>query len=145
MRRTLLLLLLVASTLSNLHATKIGIGLADDMGFGIGAQFNGIINAQIGNAGICADYLVLQNKIKAKGIGDSLAWYVGGGLGYRWAHGYKGGKSADIDVRIPVGLDLKFLHDWDVYVQLIPSLRINNSLRFGINGAIGVRYFFITQ
>jgi len=139
--KKLLSTVLIATTLTTAAsaAGTTGVGFAEDMGFGVTAQFNGNINATIGNAGVAGDYLFLGDKIDAD-IGDKLSWYVGGGVAYFWSDWTA--KAGAIDVRVPVGLDLDFAKQWDVYLQAIPSLRIIDGLGFGINGAIGVRYFF---
>ena len=147
MKKIVASLIIALSMSSTLFAGNTGVGIAVDMGLGVTAQFNGNINAQIGNAGICADYLFIQNNIEPESkIGDNLSWYIGAGVGYFWSdwgrHNEKNKNDEKVDLRVPVGLDLDFAKQWDVYLQVIPSLRVGDNVDFGINGALGIRYFF---
>lgn len=129
------------SMATTLVAGNIGVGMAIDMGLGVTAQFNGKINAQIGNDGICTDYLFIKNNIEVENkIANNLDWYIGAGLGYYWSDGKN--KDDKIDLRVPVGLDLDFAKKLDFYLQVIPVLRVNNNVKFKLNSALGVRYYF---
>ena len=135
---------LIAATLiasSIVNAGDIGVGIASDMGFGVTAQYKGMINAQLGHAGIAIDYLFLpDNKIKInKDLPGSLSWYVGAGAGFFF--GEWTGHNGDIDFRLPVGLDWDFHKQWDAYLQVIPALRVDDNIGFGIGAALGVRYY----
>ena len=123
---------------SSAFSSGTSVGLVSDMGLGVGAQFNENINAFVGHAGVSGDYLFLNNKK----LGDSkeFTWYVGAGAGYFF--GDWGGKSGDIDLRVPVGIDWDFHEKWDAFAQFVPALRISDNLGLGIHGAIGVRYKF---
>lgn len=144
MKKIICSFIIAVSITTTAFAGNTGVGLAVDMGLGVTAQFNGNINAQIGNDGLCADYLFVQNNIETKNkIGDNLDWYIGAGLGYYWSDwGGRKNKDGKVDLRVPVGLDLNFAKQWDVYLQVIPSLRVNDNVDFTLNAALGVRYFF---
>ena len=136
--------IIALSMTTTAFAGSTGVGFGVDMGLGVTAQLNGNINAQIGNAGICADYLFMQNSIETEDkIGDNLGWYIGAGVGYYWSDwGGRKEKDGKVALRVPVGLDLDFAKQWDVYLQVIPSLRVDDNVDFSLNGALGVRYYF---
>lgn len=105
---------LVSGALStSVLAGDLGVGLGTDMGFGLSAQYKGMINAQLGHAGLAVDYLVLRdNKIAInKDLPGELSWYIGAGAGFFF--GEWTGHSGDIDLRVPLGLD------WDFHLSLI--------------------------
>ena len=135
MKKKIVFMLLALGLLSSANAAKTGIGISSDMGLGICAQVNKNINLSAGNAGVAGDYLFLQEKIKKE-----FSWYVGGGAGFFWSDWT--GNSGDIDVRMPVGVDWDFSREFDAFLQASPALRIGDKTGFGINGAIGLRYFF---
>jgi len=112
-------------------AEGIKLGFGFDRDFGVVAQFHGDVNGFIGNKGAAIDFLFVKDKLKMEA---PARWYVGAG-------GY-GDWDGDIGARLPVGAELNFAKNLDVFAQIIPRLRINNSARFGLDFAIGARYQF---
>ena len=116
---------------SPLKGIKLGFGV--DRGFGITGTM-GKFNGFIGNDGIAVDYIFKKQKLNEK---DPLYIYVGGGGYVDWD-----GKDNDLGARLPIGMEFYFAEKLDVYAQIIPNLRINNSAKFGLHAGIGIRYQF---
>lgn len=127
--KKIVLTMIVCAYVAN---AKTGVGFAHDMGFGVVAQTQGNINIHIGNNGMAGDYLFKNNQ-KIKEVND-LTWHLGVGAGIEWGGTFLG--------RVPVGLDWDFAKEWDLYVQLIPGLKLGATTGFNLGHAMGVRYFF---
>lgn len=126
--------LLLTATAPVMAQTKVGFGV--DRGLGVTAQLEDRFNLFIGNDGIAADYLFSRgqwNELKEI-EGAPLTWYVGGGLYADWDNGF--------GVRLPLGVELNFAPNWQVYAQIAPDLDLDDGAKFGIQGAIAVRYAF---
>jgi len=119
----------------NAPVKGIKLGFGFDRGFGVtGAIEN--LNGFIGNKGLSVDYIFKKDTLKLNpDIKGPLFWYIGGGGYYDW-------DDDDIGVRLPVGAEWYFAKNLDAYAQLIPRLRVNNDVKFGLDAAIGVRYQF---
>ncbi|WP_261835961.1 hypothetical protein [Vibrio ishigakensis] len=147
------------------------VGLGFDQGLGISAELFEQVDAFIGNDGVSADYLVLNDKKFTPSI--PFSYFVGVGGFYEFdktwhgEHGY-GRQRCDRDIngavncyydhhyyygdqddyfneyglRVPLGLDWKFAPQWDTYASLAPKVVIPNNFHFGIDAALGVRYAF---
>jgi hypothetical protein len=108
------------------------LGFAFDRGFGaIGTMDK--FNLFIGNDGAAVDYLFKNDPLKTD-LKGPVSWYIGGGAYADW--------DSDRGVRLPVGLQWRFVREFDMFAQLIPRLRLNNDARFGLDAAIGIRYLF---
>jgi hypothetical protein len=110
---------------------KAGFGI--DRGLGITAQFDNNVNLFVGNDGIAADYLFSRgqwNELE----GAPLNWYIGGGAFADWNKGF--------GVRVPVGVELNFAPRWQAFAQIAPDLDLDDGAKFGIQGALAVRYSF---
>jgi hypothetical protein len=128
---------LLVSTTINANP-QLGVGI--DQGFGVSAQFDNI-NVFIGNDGFSADYLFEQGSFN-KDI--PFNWYVGAGIFIDNDEGY--------GVRVPLGLKLYFAKKWNAYAHISPELDFdkdnhhnnhdNDNIKFGLSGAMGVRYSF---
>lgn len=124
-------------------SSQVGLGMALDYGFGITAQFNGDINATIGNDGLGLDYLFLQKNLDSK---YPINWYLAGGVGVD--HIFDGNKNSSIKGRAVAGLDFDFASNFDVYLAAGPALKVytdsdNDDLaKFELDALLGVRYFF---
>lgn len=121
-----------------LTGTKLGFG--HDRGFGVVGTM-GKFNGFLGDDGVAVDYIFIKNKLD---VANPLYWYVGAGGFGDW--------DGDFGVRVPVGVELYFAKDLDVYAQVIPRLRFNNhnnnnsdnhgTADLGLDFGIGVRYQF---
>jgi hypothetical protein len=109
---------------------KLGFGF--DRDFGLVAAL-GDINAFIGNKGAAIDYLFYKEALKTDTPGPAH-WYVGAG-------GY-GDWDGDVGARLPIGAELFFAKKLDAFAEVIPSLRLDHDVRFGLDFAIGARYQF---
>ncbi|WP_028864540.1 hypothetical protein [Psychromonas aquimarina] len=109
----------------------IKAGFAFDQGFGITAQFDNI-NTFVGNDGVSIDYIFKQGTFTQDDI--PFNWYVGGGAFAGWDDGY--------GVRLPLGVTLPFAQQWELYGQVSPDLDFDDSFKFGVDAALGVRYAF---
>ncbi len=124
------LTLAVASTAAE---AKIEVGFGYDQGLGVMLQLNDQINGFVGNDGMTVDYLFARGAVTQ--IEEMpVSWYVGGGAFVEWDDGY--------GVRVPFGLELHMTPRWEGYVQLAPELDFDGKEKFGVDGAIGIRYRF---
>jgi len=113
-----------------LKGIKLGFGY--DRGLGIVGSMDNF-NGFIGNDGASVDYVLKKEEFKTEEP-TPLYWFVAAG-------GY-GDWDGDFGVRLPVGGEIYFTKNLDAYAQLIPRLRVNNSAKFGLDFAAGVRYKF---
>ncbi|MBY5992431.1 hypothetical protein [Ferrimonas balearica] len=112
---------------------RIEGGFGYDQGFGVLMQFDNKLNAFIGNDGVAVDYLFARGAVtQVEEI--PVSWYVGGGAFVGWDDGY--------GVRVPFGLEFHLNNRWDAFVQIAPDLDFDDSAKFGVDGAIGIRYAF---
>ena len=123
--------LMLTHTTTTLADPKIGFGV--DRGLGVTAQLNKNLNLFVGNDGIAGDYLLSRgqwNELE----GTPLNWYVGAGAWADWNNGF--------GVRVPFGVELEFAPRWQAYVQIAPDLDLDDGAKFGVQGALAVRYAF---
>jgi hypothetical protein len=104
-----------------LQGIKLGFGY--DLGLGLTAQTNKF-NGFIGNGGVAAGYILAKENIKNIEASIPLYWYIGAGA------------------RMPVGLEAAFAKKLDVYVQIIPEVKLVDDVKFGLGAGFGVRYKF---
>lgn len=127
---TLLLITTAQAEENALKGMKLGFGF--DRGLGVTASL-GKLNGFIGNDGMAIDYILNRQTLTLE-VNKPVFWYVAAG-------GY-GDWDGDIGVRLPVGAELYFTERVDAYAQIMPRLRVNHSVKFGLDFAIGVRYQF---
>jgi hypothetical protein len=86
------------------------------------------------------DYLWQSNIIRGSA---QLDWHVGGGGRMIWWGGCQNNCIA-VAARAPIGLDLMFTNPsfLEVFFELAPSFWIVPDINFGIEGGIGVRFYF---
>jgi hypothetical protein len=122
-----------------------------DFGLGFWTYGNGAcFNDQNGNQ-VCGafghtngtfnmDYLWQSNIIRGTA---QLDWHVGGGARFVWWGGCQSNCIA-VAARAPIGLDLMFANPnfLEVFFELAPSFWIIPGFGFGIDGGIGVRFYF---
>ena len=114
-------------------ATKgVKLGFGYDRGLGVTGLY-GKFNGFIGNDGIAVDYLFFRQKLNVD-VDAAMHWHFGAGGYIDWED--------DLGVRAPVGAEIQFSKNLDAYAQVIPRLRLNDSVKFGLGGAIAVRYIF---
>jgi len=123
--------LLLLSTSIVQADVKMGFGV--DRGLGVTTQLDNNFNFFVGNDGVAADYLFSRGQWN-EFEGTPLHWYVGGGLFADWNKGY--------GVRMPLGVELDFAPGWQAYAQIAPDLDLDDGAKFGIQGAIALRYSF---
>lgn len=146
MKKIIAAIIISLGLVSSANAGSTGVGLSADMGVGFAAQIEDKLNLSLGNSGFAADYIIKKTHIDADfntDVINDISWYVSTGVGYYWADWIA--KSGDIDIRVPVGVVVKFAEKFDSYVQAAPALRIlgeDGKLGFAVVGAIGVRYYF---
>ena len=147
MKKLLLSVLLTLGLYSSTASADVGVGIAWDYGFGVTAQFNKNLNATIGNYGAGVDYLFLQEKIPADGI--NLSWFLGVGAGVESL--FQNDNYLAVSGRFLAGLDFDITKNFDLYLAVDPSLQFrmydngytsNSNLYFGLDGVLGLRYFF---
>ncbi|MBY6186539.1 hypothetical protein KUV89_07915 [Marinobacter hydrocarbonoclasticus] len=118
---------------SSAAQARIEAGFGYDQGLGVMLQLNNQINAFVGNDGLAVDYLFARGNVDQ--VEEMpVRWYVGGGAFVGWDDGY--------GVRVPFGLELQMSQRWEAYVQIAPDLDFDDSAKFGVDGAIGIRYTF---
>lgn len=134
MRKTLplgLCALMLSITTPAMAQTKFGFGV--DRGLGVTAQLENRFNLFVGNDGIAGDYLFSRGswgEIESMPVN----WYVGGGAWADWNKGF--------GVRLPLGVELNFAPSWQAYAQIAPDLDLDDGAKFGVQGAIAIRYSF---
>jgi hypothetical protein len=122
-----------------------------DFGFGFWSGVNGDCFVDNNNQTVCAnagvhngtfnlDYLWQSNIIRGSA---QLDWYVGGGGRLIWWGGCQSNCVA-VAARAPIGLSLMFQNPsfLEVFFELAPSFWIVPDIGFGIEGGIGVRFYF---
>ncbi|KGJ94987.1 hypothetical protein [Colwellia psychrerythraea] len=117
-------------SLSSFTQASVKVGVALDMDLSLVAQIDSY-NIVLGDSGFAVDYLVKTGKFNNE---TPLTWYVGGGGWAGWDHGY--------GVRTPVGVSWYFAKGWDLYGQVQPVANFDDSFKFSVDGAIGVRFAF---
>ena len=136
MKKTLLSLLFCTTLFSNLHADgKIGLGIAYDYGFGIGAQFNHRLNLMAGQEGIVGDYLFFKHSVK-----NAFNFYAGVGLAFLWLRHTN--EELLLDARLPLGIEVDLGKKVDFYLQVSPTVRIQEPISFYFRASGGLRFFF---
>ena len=78
--------------------------------------------------------MILEKDFLDSEVKGPAYWYIGSG-------GY-GNWNGDSGLRLPVGVEWYFEKKLDVYGQLIPHLKIVDTLKFGFDFGFGVRYQF---
>ena len=122
-----------------------------DFGLGLWSGVNGDCfqdnngNTVCGNFGhsngtFNLDYLWQSNIIRGSA---QLDWHVGGGGRMIWWGGCQNNCIA-VAARAPIGLDLMFTNPsfLEVFFELAPTFWIVPDINFGIEGGIGVRFYF---
>jgi hypothetical protein len=77
------------------------------------------------------DYIFIDKVLQ-----DPLRWYLGAGLFLR-VH-----NDVSFGVRIPIGLQIRFHPNFDVFGELAPGITLLESTGPAIGGGIGIRYVF---
>jgi hypothetical protein len=97
-------------------------------------------NAGVHNGSFNADYLWQSNIIRGSA---QLDWHIGGGGRMIFWSGCQSNCVA-IAARAPIGLDLMFQNPGflEVFFELAPSFWIVPDVGFGIEGGLGVRFYF---
>jgi len=136
------ILMLAGTVVAEENALKgIKLGFGFDQGFGVTATL-GKFNGFLGNDGVAVDYIFIKEKLSEVDL-EVLHWYVGGGGFIEW--------DGSFGARLPVGAELYFAENLDVYAQIIPRLKFNNNsnknrhndnVDFGLDFGIGVRHQF---
>ncbi|MDX1672163.1 MAG: hypothetical protein R3211_07460 [Balneolaceae bacterium] len=136
---------------------------AQDQGFGIGAVINGPtgisykawIDQRVAIGGAAtftvgdgtdlfythADVLVHNNSlIKGGDLPGSLSLYYGGGVALSFFN--DSAQDENVDIRAPIGTVYGLEQaPLDLFFELVPTLRVVESTRFFLNGAVGVRFY----
>jgi hypothetical protein len=78
------------------------------------------------------DYIFIDEVLS-----DPLRWYLGGGL-------FLGinDESVGFGVRVPVGLQIRFHRNFEVFGELAPGLALIEETGLYLGGGIGIRYVF---
>jgi hypothetical protein len=141
----LIMLLYISSLVAQDKNFGLGIILGEPTGLS-GKQWIGETTAIDGSLAwsfgkkdalhIHADFLVHHYNLLKVTKGKLPIYY---GIGGR----IKLEEDSKIGVRIPVGLDYQ-IEDapLDIFIELVPLLELIPGTEFGMNGAIGVRFFF---
>ena len=148
MKKTILVLIIIVATIG-LFAQNSGLGAGIIVGeptgislkywTGESTAFDGAIAWSFGKKDamhLHADMLFHNNELISVSQG-SLPIYYGIGVRVRMEDESK------LGVRIPVGLAYQFVEaPFDIFLEIVPLLDLVPSTDFGLNAAIGVRYFF---
>jgi hypothetical protein len=133
-------------------SAKLWIAPTNALDFGLGF-WSGYGNCFTDNEGhqVCSgyganngtfnmDYLWQSNIIRGTA---QLDWHVGGGGRLVWFSGCQN-DCVVVSARAPIGLDLMFTNPnfLEVFFELAPSFEIVPGLNFGIEGGLGVRFYF---
>jgi hypothetical protein len=78
------------------------------------------------------DYIFIDNVLQ-----DPLRWYLGGGLFIG-----AGGDHVNFGVRVPIGLQIRFHPNFEVFGELAPGITLIEDTWINIGGGIGIRYIF---
>jgi len=81
---------------------------------------------------IQGDYIFIDNVIQ-----DPLRWYLGGGLFLGISD-----DNVNFGVRVPVGLQIQFHPNFEVFGELAPGITILEETDLYLGGGIGIRYIF---
>jgi hypothetical protein len=86
------------------------------------------------------DYLWQSNIVRGQA---QLDWHIGGGGRAVWFGGCNGDCFA-LGARMPVGIDLMFANPsfLEVFFELAPIFYLVPGFDFGVEGALGVRFYF---
>ncbi len=130
---------------------KLWVAPTNSIDFGLGFWGYGFDNCQQGGGRPCdhfgyhagtfnADYLWQSNIVRGQA---QLDWHIGAGGRAIWYGGCNGDCFA-VAARMPVGLDLMFSNPAfiEVFFELAPALYLAPFADFGIEGALGVRFYF---
>ena len=87
------------------------------------------------------DYLWQSNIIRGSA---QLDWHIGGGGRFIWWGGGCNINCVAVAARAPIGLDLMFQNPSfiEIFFELAPSFWIVPDLNFGIEGGLGIRFYF---
>lgn len=121
-----------------LSGMRLGFGF--DQGFSVVGTLGNFYGA-LGDDGVAVDYIFIKKPLNEANI-KNLHLFVGAGGYAEW--------DGDWGARLPIGAELYFAKNLDVYAAAIPRLRVNNDddknrdddLDFGLDFAIGIRYQF---
>lgn len=134
-------------------SAKLWVGQTNALDFGLGlwAGVNG--DCYIDNSGqrVCGDfgnhngtfnmdYLWQSNIIRGSA---QLDWHVGAGGRMVWWTGCQSDCIA-VSARAPIGLDLMFTNPGflEIFFELAPSFWLVPDITFGIEGGLGIRFYF---
>lgn len=148
MKRTILVLIVIAATVG-LFAQSSGLGAGIIVGEPTGisfkywtgklSAFDGAIAWSFGKEDamhLHADMLWHNPDLIAVSQGSLPVYY---GIGVR----IKLEDKSKLGVRIPVGIAYQFVEaPFDIFLEIVPLLDLVPATDFGLNAAIGVRYFF---
>jgi hypothetical protein len=130
-------------------SAKLWVGPTNSLDFGLGFWGYGFDNCAAGrtpcdhfgyHAGsFHADYLWQSNIVRGQA---QLDWHIGPGARMIWFGGCAGDCFA-LAARVPIGVDLMFNNPsfLEVFFELAPTLYLVPFADFGIEGALGVRFY----
>jgi hypothetical protein len=134
-------------------SAKLWVGPTNALDFGLGfwSGVNGDCyidsagNRVCGNFGahngsINIDYLWQSNIIRGSA---QLDWHIGAGGRMVWWNGCQSNCVA-FSARAPIGLDLMFANPGflEIFFELAPSFWLVPDVNFGIEGGLGIRFYF---
>ena len=148
MKKTLLILIIILTTVG-LFAQNSGLGAGIIVGEPTGislkywtgelSAFDGAIAWSFGKEDaihLHADMLFHNPDLISVSEGSLPVYY---GLGIR----IKLEDKSKLGIRIPVGIAYQFVKaPFDIFLEIVPLLDLVPATDFGLNAAIGVRYFF---
>lgn len=148
MKKTILILIVIAAT-TGLFSQNSGLGAGIIVGeptgislkywTGNSTAFDGAIAWSFGNEDalhLHADMLMHNPDLIAVTQGSLPVYY---GLGVK----IKLEDKSKLGIRIPVGIAYQFVEaPFDIFLEIVPLLDLVPATDFGLNAAIGVRYFF---
>ena len=148
MKKTILISIVIVAT-AGLFAQNSGLGAGIIVGeptgislkfwTGESSAFDGAIAWSFGKEDalhLHADMLFHNPDLIAVTQGSLPVYY---GLGVR----IKLEDKSKVGVRIPVGIAYQFVEaPFDIFLEIVPLLELVPATDFGLNSAIGVRYFF---
>lgn len=140
---SILVCLVFSSTLVYAQGRNLGLGIILGEPTGISVKYwLGSANAISGAAAwsfsdeealhIHADYLFHNFGL----IQQNLPLYYGIGAKVKFAD------DVNVGIRIPVGIAYIFEAPLDTFLEIVPLLELVPDTEFGLNAAIGVRYYF---
>jgi len=153
MRLTIILVtLLVAVASAQLSGTGIGIIVGEPTGLSLKSWLSAKTALTVGAAWsfrndgsllLWADYTLHSFNITRSADPRSLAFYygIGGKVGFVDRNDTK--NETVIGARIPLGLMLPIgTSPVAVFLEVVPTLDLSPDTDFGVNGGIGVHFFF---